>query len=74
VVGCSNDAGRCEEVEEVSVTAAIRGYEIEATATPQEFRWLAGDGAGYVSSHPGTEDDPSAVGVLYQYTVENSLP
>ena len=50
----------CEEVEEVSVTAAIRGYEIEATATPQEFRWLAGDGAGYVSGHPGTEDDPSA--------------
>ena len=40
--------------------ASIRGYEVQATATPAEFRWLPGDGASYVSDHLGTEEDPSA--------------
>lgn len=50
----------CERVEDVTVTAAIRGYEVQATATPTEFRWLPGDGAAYISNNPGTEEDPSA--------------
>ncbi|MGH2711486.1 MAG: hypothetical protein ACRDH9_09820 [Actinomycetota bacterium] len=50
----------CERVEDVTVTAAIRGYEVQATATPTQFRWLPGDGASYVSTNPGTEEDPSA--------------
>jgi hypothetical protein len=50
----------CEEIEEVTVTAAIRGYQVEATATPTEFLWLPGDGASYISHDPGTEETPSA--------------
>ena len=54
----------CENVEgPVQVTVSIRGFRVQATATPVEYRWIMGDGTTHVSKSPGTEEEPSATHV-----------
>lgn len=50
----------CEQLREVTVTATIRGYVVQASASPKEIRWLMGDGRTHVSPKAGSKENPSA--------------
>ncbi len=51
----------CENIDgPVQVAVTIRGFRVQASATPTEYHWIMGDGTTRVSKWPGTEEDPSA--------------